>query len=88
MRLIRLGSLIRPLFLVSNRQVCIIALVRQVSNILHVDLVATMMIFGLVTFAKIKLHPPSFINRSAIHRATTRLSFLGEVVKLGGSMWV
>ena len=37
---------------------------------LHIDLVVDLMIFGLVTFAKVKLHPPSSIMRSAIHRAT------------------
>jgi hypothetical protein len=46
------------------------------------------MILGLVTFAKIKLHPPSFIMRSAIHLAMTRLFFVIGVGKLGGGMWL
>jgi hypothetical protein len=44
------------------------------------------MIFGLVTFINIKLHPPSFIIRSAIHQAMTRLIFVHEVGKLGGGI--
>ena len=42
------------------------------------------MIFGLVTFAKSKQHPPSSLNMSAM----TRLNFEGEVGKLGGGMWM
>ena len=61
MRPIQLASLIRHLFLAHDQQVCTIALVRRVSNILHVDLPATLMIFGLVTFATIELYPPSFV---------------------------
>ena len=43
------------------------------------------MIFGLVTFAKAKLHPPSFILRSVIHRAMSRLIFVSEMGELGGN---
>ena len=46
------------------------------------------MIFGLVTFAKVELHPLISIMRSAIHRIMTCLIFLHEVGKLGGNMWV
>jgi hypothetical protein len=31
--------------------------------VIHDDLIATLMIFGLVTFAKVKLHPPSSIMK-------------------------
>ena len=40
--------------------------------------------FGLVAFAKVKLHPPSFIMRNAIHRAMTGLIFVPAVGELGG----
>ena len=46
------------------------------------------MIFGLVTFAKFKLHPPSSIRRIVVHRAITCLFFVDEVDKLGGGMWL
>ena len=52
------------------------------------DLDATLMIFGLVTFAKVNLHPPSSVMRSAIYRAMTRLNFVPDVGKLGGNMWL
>jgi hypothetical protein len=45
----------------------------------HGDLPATLIIFRLVTFTKVKLHPPSSIMRSAIHQATTRLVFMPKV---------
>ena len=38
----------------------------------------------LIAFAKIKLHRPSWIVRSAIHQGMTHLMFVGEVGKLGG----
>ena len=51
-----------------------------------VILAATLMIFGLVAFTKVKLHPPSFITRSApIHQAMTHLIFVPKVDKLGGN---
>ena len=54
------------------------------------------MIFGLVIFTKVKLHPPSFIIKSAIHQAMTHLIFVpnvenlggGNLGKLGGGMWL
>ena len=46
------------------------------------------MIFELVTFAKVKLHPPSFIMRSVIHQAMTHLIFVVEAGKLGGGMCI
>ena len=46
------------------------------------------MIFGLVTFAKVTLHRPSSIMRSAIYQAMTHLIFVSEVGNLGGGMWV
>jgi hypothetical protein len=46
------------------------------------------MIFGLVTFAKIKLHPSSSIIRSSIHQSMKHLIFVVEVGKLGGSTWL
>ena len=52
--------------------------------VIHDDLATALMIFGLVTFAKVKLHPPSSIMSSAIHRAMTQLIFVHEVGKLGG----
>ena len=42
------------------------------------------MIFGLVAFGRFELYPTSSIIRSVIHRAMTRLIFVGEVGKLGG----
>ena len=42
----------------------------------------------LVTFAKDKLHPPSFISWSDIHRVMTRFIFVCEVGRLGGIMWL
>ena len=44
-------------------------------TLIYIDLVATLMIFGLVTFAKIKLHPPSSIIRSATHLALHTVEF-------------
>jgi hypothetical protein len=44
------------------------------------------MIYNLVTFAKVKLNPPSSITRSVIHRAMTRLNFVGDVGKLRGGL--
>jgi hypothetical protein len=55
---------------------------------MHGDLADVLMILGLVTFAKIKLQPPSFITRSAIHLAMTHLLFVVGVGKLGGGMWL
>ena len=52
---------------------------------MHVDLATALMIFGLVTFAKIKLHPPSFKMRNAIHRVMTCLIIVPNVCKLGGN---
>ena len=52
--------------------------------VVHGVLVASLMIFGLVTFTKVKLHPPSFIMRSIIHWVMTRLIFMHEVSILGG----
>jgi hypothetical protein len=54
------------------------------------------MVFGLVIFAKIKLHAPSPIIRSATHAALTRLIFVGKLGKLRdnnlsksrGNMWL
>ena len=54
------------------------------------------MIFGLVTLAEFKLHPPSFIIMSATHWALTCLIVVGELGKLrgdnlgklGGAMWL
>ena len=65
-RLIWLGSLIKDLFLPLNRQYN-----RFTFNgwVIHDDLVVALMVFGLVTFAEIKLHSPSSIMRSAIHQA-------------------
>ena len=40
------------------------------------------MIFGLVTFAKVKLHPSPSTIRSAIHQAMKRLIFAHEVDRL------
>ena len=40
------------------------------------------MIFGLVTFVKIKLHPSSSITRSANHQVVTQFIFVGDVGKL------
>ena len=60
---IQLASLIRHLFLAHDQQVCTVALVWRVSNILHVDLAATLMIFGLVILNLQKLnytHHPSY----------------------------
>ena len=54
----------------------------------HGDLTDALMIFELVTFAKVKLHPLSFISRSAIHRAMTHLIFVPMVEKLRGAMWL
>ena len=48
----------------------------------------TLMIFGLDTFTKIKLHTPSSITRCVMHRRMARLIFVGEAGKLGGSMWL
>jgi hypothetical protein len=42
------------------------------------------LIFGLVTFAKVKLPPPSFIIRSVIYQAMTYLIIVPKVGKLGG----
>ena len=55
-----------------------------------------MMIFRLVTSAKVKLHPPSFIIRSVINQDMTHLIFErevgklrgGDLCKLGGGMWL
>jgi len=44
-------------------------------------------IFGLVTFAQVKLHPPSFIM-SSMHWAMTRLIFVPEVGKAGSNQLV
>ena len=55
---------------------------------IHVDLAIAFMIFGLVTFTKGKLHPPSSKSRSAIHRAMTHLIFVLKVGKLRGNMWL
>ena len=46
------------------------------------------MLFGLVTFAKVKLHQPFFMIKSVIHWAMTRLIFVFEVGKLGGNIWL
>ena len=46
------------------------------------------MIYGLVTFTKIKLHPSSSIIRSDTHQFMTHLIFMSEVGKLGGGMWL
>ena len=55
---------------------------------MHSDLAVTLHDIVLVTFTRVKLHPPSSIMRSAIHRAMTRLIFVPEVGKLGGGMWL
>ena len=53
---------------------------------MHSDLVVTLMIFGSITFANVKLHPPSSIIRSAIDQAMIRLFFEPKEDKLGGGM--
>ena len=63
---------------------------------MHDDLAVILMIFGLVTFSKVILHPLSSARRSAIHQAITCLIFVPEVGKsrgnnlgkLGGGMWL
>lgn len=55
---------------------------------IHIGLVASSMMFGLVVFVKTKLHQISCMIRSAIHGAMTRLSFVGVVGRLGGGMWL
>ena len=60
----------------------------QFSYFNYVDLAATLMIFGFVTLADIKLHLPSSKIRSAINQAIIHLIFVGEVGKLGGGMWL
>ena len=49
---------------------------------MHGDLATTFMIFELVTFVKVKLHPPSSVMRNAIHWVMTRLDFVPEADKL------
>ena len=84
----------RPIWLASLIEHLFLALdqwhgdFKFVCELIHNDLATTLMIFGLVTFAKVKLHLPSFIIRNAIHRALTRLVFVPEVGNLEGSMWV
>jgi hypothetical protein len=56
--------------------------------VIHGDLAVPLMVFGLVTFAKVKLHPPSVIMRSPLHRAMTCLNLVAEVAILGGGMWM
>lgn len=65
----------------------IVAMIQWVSKI-HGDLAIALIIFGPVTFTKIKLHSPPSIFKSAIQRAMTCLIFVGEVAKLGGNMWL
>ena len=63
---------------------------------MHGGLAPVSIIFGLVIFAKGKLHPPPFIIRSTIHRAMTHLIFVSKVGKfkgnnlgkLEGGMWL
>ena len=38
-----------------------------VDRVLHGDLAAAFVIFGLVIFTKVKLHPPSSMIRNGIH---------------------
>jgi hypothetical protein len=49
---------------------------------MHDDLTTALMIFELVTFAKVKLHPPSSMMTSAIRWVMTRLDFVPKVDKL------
>ena len=84
MRLIRLIFLIKHIFwlLINN----IVTLIQWVSNIHWQspiislwDLATTLMIFGLVTFTKIKLHSSSSsIIRSVTHQVIRHLIFCGR----------
>ena len=47
---------------------------------IHGDSATALMILGLVTFAKVKPHPPTSIM--------TCLIFVLEVGKVGGGMWL
>ena len=51
---------------------------------MHGDLAVVFMIFGLITFPKVKLQPPPLIIRNAIHQTMTHLIFVHEV----GNMWM
>ena len=79
MRIIRLGSLLGHLFLGFESTV---QSLQFGGWVIHGDLATTLMIFGLVTFVKVKPHPPSSIIKCAIHQALTLLIFVQEVGKL------
>ena len=45
---------------------------------MHGDLAIDLIILGLVTFTKVKLHPPSSTMRSAIHQNYDMLEFFTQ----------
>ena len=55
---------------------------------IHDDVADILIIFGLITFGKVKLYPLSSIIRSVIHEVMTRLIFVDQERKLGGGMWL